>query len=110
MHAQFRAQQVGELATLRTAEAQAPAGVLTGAALATGFYVNELLLRACVREDPHPALFDAYSGFLGALARDGVNEPALRGFELTVLREMGYAPVLTHTAAGVPLDSSSSFT
>lgn len=99
----------GELGALRGAEPDGPPRVLGGAALAAGFYASELLLRACVREDPHPALFDAYGELLAALAAEGVREARLRAFELTVLREMGYAPVLTHDDAGRPLEADTAY-
>ena len=35
--------------------------MLTGAALFSGFYLNELLMKLLARHDPHPALFDAYA-------------------------------------------------
>lgn len=95
----------GELAALRDAEADGLPAALAGAALAAGFYANELLMRACQREDPHPALFDAYAALLDHLAAHGVREPTLRAFELTVLREIGYAPTLTHDAGGAPVEA-----
>ena len=43
--------------------------MLTGAALFSGFYLNELLMKLLARHDPHAALFDAYAGTLAALAQ-----------------------------------------
>lgn len=99
----------GELASLRGAEADGLPAALAGAALAAGFYANELLMRACQREDPHPALFDAYAALLDALAAHGVQEATLRAFELTVLREIGYAPTLTHDGAGAPVEAAAAY-
>lgn len=99
----------GELAALRGAEADGLPTALGGAALAAGFYANELLMRACLREDPHPALFDAYAALLETLAADGVREATLRAFELTVLREIGYAPTLAHDAAGAPVEPAAAY-
>jgi DNA repair protein RecO (recombination protein O) len=90
----------GELATLRTAELDGAPAPLGGAALAAGFYANELLLRACAREDPHPALFDAYGALLAALAARGLEVASLRAFELALLRELGYAPPYGNAAGG----------
>ena len=39
-------------------------------ALLCGFYVNELLVKFCAREDPHPELFDHYVVTLTRLAHD----------------------------------------
>jgi len=86
----------GELATLTAAEAAAPPLLLAGTDLYCGFYLNELLTCLLARDDPHPALFDAYDHTLQALAAGGQAEVALRRFELRLLREIGYAPLLDH--------------
>ena len=86
----------GELATLTAAEAQEPVSSWRGNALFCGFYVNELLARLLARDDPHPGLFDAYRQVLRILAEGKDIETALRRFELTLLAEIGYAPVLDH--------------
>ena len=54
--------------TLRSAEWAGGAPMLAAAALFAGFYLNELLLKLLARQDPHPALFDAYADTLAALA------------------------------------------
>mgnify|MGYP000519293093 CR=1 FL=1 len=67
---------------------------LTGETLMSAFYVNELVLRLCQREEHHPGLFSAYVTVLDALAagrRDGV-QPALRAFERTILTLAGWTP------------------
>jgi DNA repair protein RecO (recombination protein O) len=93
-----------ELGTLVAAEWGGGQPALSGMALRCGFYVNELLLRLLPREDAHEALFDVYAA---AIARLGAgNEPAgvLRGFELRMLRELGYAPPLDRDAgSGAPV-------
>ncbi|HTD02956.1 DNA repair protein RecO [Undibacterium sp.] len=68
---------------------------LEKSALLCGFYLNELLIKFMVRDDPHPALFDHYVSTLNQLAH---NEPAsivLRKFELALLRESGLVGNLT---------------
>jgi DNA repair protein RecO (recombination protein O) len=64
----------------------------------SGFYLNELLMKGLARQDPHPALFDAYADTLGTLAvpmQVGADEgTALRAFELVLLRELGLLPAL----------------
>lgn len=85
-----------EVQPLRTAEWAGGPAMLGGAALMTGFYLNELLMKLLARHDPHPALFDAYAQTLPALAvGDDLHvEAALRAFELVLLREIGLLPAL----------------
>jgi DNA repair protein RecO (recombination protein O) len=84
----------GEMRTLAKAEWQGGQPLLAGRALLFGYYLNELLLRLLAREDPHPALFDSYRAALGDLAAGSPDVRLLRLFEQTLLREIGYAPVL----------------
>jgi DNA repair protein RecO (recombination protein O) len=111
-----------EVHLLRGAEWAGGAALPTGAALMSGFYMNELLLRALARHDPHPELWDAYAATLPLLgagddergdlagAADSVSAgvsadvirersaasarlgAALRAFELTLLRTTGLLP------------------
>jgi DNA repair protein RecO (recombination protein O) len=79
-------------------------GSLTGglppAALLSGFYLNELLLKLTTRHDPNAGLFDAYQAALLGLTSGGPQEPPLRSFELRLLQELGYGLDLTQTVAG----------
>ena len=100
----------GELGTLRRAEAIDAPPALVGQGLLSGLYVNELLLRLLHRNDPHPGLFGAYQTVLqeltsvpgpvvdGGAAVVGGVERALRFFELRLLREIGYGPMLDKEA------------
>ena len=85
-----------DIQTLRQAEWAGGLSMLTGEALFSGFYLNELLMKLLARHDPHPALFDAYAQTLPSLA--DVDElrvqSALRAFELRLLREIGLLPDL----------------
>ena len=79
----------------------------TGDALLAGLYLNELLLRLLARDDPHPALFDAYAVAVEILASDHgeVLQAALRAFELLLLREVGLLPPLdVQTTTLAPLE------
>lgn len=79
-----------------------PAGAsiaLTGTALFSGLYLNELLVRLLHREESLPELFDCYRDALLALQEGGVDIP-LRRFEQQLLRELGYALVLDQDVAG----------
>ena len=68
----------------------------TGDALLSGLYLNELLMRLLARDDPHQVLFDAYAAVVQVLASEHGEalEPALRAFELLLLREIGLLPLL----------------
>lgn len=87
-----------ELHNLRTAEWAGGLPAVGGEALFSGFYLNELLMKLLAREDPHPALWDAYAATLPGLGGEG--EPAaLRAFELRLLREIGLLPDLSRVTA-----------
>jgi DNA repair protein RecO (recombination protein O) len=86
-----------EVQTLRGAEWAGGAAMLTGAALFSGFYLNELLMKLLARHDPHAALFDAYAATLPGLASadEAQAQAALRAFELTLLQQIGLLPDLS---------------
>lgn len=67
-----------------------------GEALLSGMYLNELLMRLLARGDPHAGLFDHYLAVVQWLASAPAHalEPALRLFELVLLREVGLLPAL----------------
>jgi DNA repair protein RecO (recombination protein O) len=101
----------GELRTLKQAEWQGGVPLLKGSALFCGFYLNELLLRLLVRDDPHQNLFELYQQALVQLATHAPFEPVLRAFEVNLLRELGYALQLTHEADGrCPIDPEAHYT
>lgn len=85
-----------EIRTLKSAEWLGGQVMPTGEALLSGYYLNELLLRLLARDDPHPALFDVYAAAVRVLAADqpAMLQPALRAFELLLLREIGLLPTL----------------
>lgn len=86
-----------EVQTLRAAEWAGGAAMLTGAALFSGFYLNELLMKLLARGDPHPALFDLYAQTLPTLtdADEARTQAALRAFEVALLKEIGLLPDLS---------------
>ena len=91
-----------EVHTLRAADWAGGHPMLTGAALFSGFYLNELLMKLLARHDPHAALFDAYAETVATLTRsdEAGTQAALRAFELVLLREIGLLPDLgTETAS-----------
>lgn len=91
-----KADEGADIVTLRSAEYAGLGEALPASRLFSGFYLNELLMKALARGDPHERLFDAYGDTLAALARDD-DEAALRSFELVLLRETGVLPELALT-------------
>ena len=80
----------GESPQLTGAEPAGEAIALPSAALMSGFYLNELLLKLTTRHDPLPGLFDLYHGTVEALKHGAAIEPALRIFEKRLLEMLGY--------------------
>jgi len=81
------------------AGADAAAG-LPAAALLSGWYLNELLLKLTLRVDPQPAVFDLYAQALGRLREGPTPAPALRAFERDLLELLGYGLELRREARG----------
>lgn len=95
----------GELKTLTGAEAAGSAPALSGRALLSGFYVNELLLRVVQRQDPNAELYQAYEQALSGLGGSEREERTLRVFERDLLQALGYGLVLdTEADTGRPVD------
>jgi DNA repair protein RecO (recombination protein O) len=68
-------------------------------ALYAGYYIAELLSDWTEDYDPHPALFDEALATLRALGAPGIaTGPRLARFEMVLLRELGYHPVLDRCA------------
>lgn len=101
----------GELKTLTQALWQGGLPRLGGEALLCGYYLNELILKLTAREDPHPGLFAAYGEALAELATQDNPAPALRRFELALLADTGYAPVLEREggAQGAPVQADGQY-
>ncbi|MFK8041288.1 DNA repair protein RecO [Congregibacter sp.] len=101
----------GELLTLTGAESGGELPPLTGDALLSAFYLNELLLRLLQRFEEQPAVFTAYGAAIADLSdaaraesRRGALESALRRFEFSLLEELGYAVDLSSDASrGTPI-------
>ncbi len=93
----------GEVKTLIRAEC---AGVrpLGGRALMSAWYMNELLLRLLPREDPHPALYDAYDAALRQLAGGTAPTPAADAMDVP-----GTGAGLAGAAQGMAGDPGTSF-
>lgn len=90
--------QRSDLGTLTGAELHGAPIRLSGDALLSGYYVNELLLHFLHRHDPQPEIFDIYTRAIQALAAAEDIAPCLRQFEIELLRYLGYALNLDHEA------------
>ena len=88
-----------ELKAGRMLEPAGAAFFLTGKALFSGLYLNELLVRLLQREESAEALFEHYRLALLRL-QDSVDEITLRRFEQQLLQEMGYGLVLDSDVSG----------
>jgi DNA repair protein RecO (recombination protein O) len=103
----------GEIRTLKGAEWGGGLVMPSGEALLSGYYANELLLRLLAREDPHQRLFDSYAALVHVLASQAgelVVGPALRAFELLLLRATGHLPALgLETATLAPLQATAAY-
>ncbi len=99
-----------DLKTLKSVEHADIYPQLRGAALMSAFYMNELLIKLAQREDPHEALYDGYEEAVVALATMQLSSGSkpdssvaaiaavLRKFEMSLLRELGYALQLSEDA------------
>lgn len=79
-----------DLMYLNRAESNGLPYYLTGNALISGFYLNELLLRLLHRDDPHPQLYLNYQQTLTQLQQGKQLSQTLRCFEWQLLVELGY--------------------
>ena len=110
-----------EIRTLRSSEWMGSHVMPTGESLMAGYYLNELLIRLLARDDPHPALFDAYALTVHIIAQEARGadrgseslqtlEVALRAFELMLLQEIGFLPSLkSQTANLADLDADNAY-
>jgi DNA repair protein RecO (recombination protein O) len=76
-----------------------PSG-MTGDAMLSAFYVNELLLHFLHRFDPQPEIFALYDEVIKALVSASSITASLRSFELEFLSLLGYAVDLEHEYGG----------
>lgn len=95
-----------DLGTLTGADMTDVPITLFGDALLSGYYVNELLLKLLHNHDPQPDIFDLYGRTIAKLSAATDVTPALRVFEMELLRLLGYALNLHHdTESQEELDS-----
>jgi len=81
----------GEMPFLNSAEPLALKPVsLSGRALPSAFYINELLVRLLHKHDVHEDVFFLYESILKLLADNQPIEPVLRLFEKQLLETLGF--------------------
>jgi len=85
-----------DMGTLTGAEMNGAPIALSGDALLSGYYLNELLINLLHRHDPQPEVFDAYSHAIRGLHTESGVAAVLRRFEIDLLRLLGYALNLDH--------------
>ena len=78
---------------------------LTGTALFSGMYLNEVLVRLLQREESLPELYEHYRQALLQL-QERADEVVLRRFEQQLLQDLGYGLVLNQDVSGEPLAAS----
>lgn len=88
----------GELGTLTAIEGNGEPLNINGRRMMAAFYLDELLMRLLHRHEGHPELFDAYDNSLKKLDRKESEQAAVRGFEVQLLKSLGYGLVLDHDA------------
>lgn len=98
----------GELKSVVDLEQAGRAYPLSGAALACGFYMAELIMALTRREEPLPRTWQSYAIALDGLAGE-LREPLLRSFELALLEESGYGLQLNEDIHGRPVDSAAAY-
>lgn len=108
--------QGGELGLLTTAEAQGLALTINPQFIASGFYLNEILLRLLQRHDAQLELFGWYDTALRELSALDVNieiaalEVTLRRFEMRLLAALGYGLVLDHDVhSSIPVQAEQDY-
>ncbi len=88
----------GQLPTLTSIEQGEHTAEMKGKPLASGFYLNELLLRLLHRYDSHESLFEHYHHAIKQLAGAHPPRQVLRIFEKKLLHNIGFGAVLDRDA------------
>jgi len=100
----------GEVKTVTGVESQLNPIVLQGDRLFSGMYVNELLIRLLHNHEEHAGLYKAYQQCLLAMQSERSIEAGLRGFEMSLLADLGYGLNLeSDCETGLPIDASKEY-
>lgn len=95
-----------ELKTLHRAQWQGGWAQPTSRQLISAHYVNELLLKLTVAEDPNPQLYQDFWQIHQALANNQQSTIALRHFEWRLLKHLGFTPSTQHDELGKIIDGN----
>ena len=95
----------GELKTVTAVDFSNTGFRLEGDNLIMGLYVNELMVRLLVKNDPLENLFGAYQEVLKNLMAGDQALVALRKFEMFLLQALGYGIDFEQTATGAPINA-----
>lgn len=90
----------GALKSINAVEPVGSAVHLRAERLASGLYLNELLMRALRPHDACESVYREYSEAVSVLASSSELHGALRHFEAQLLMEMGYGVSFTHCLDG----------
>lgn len=97
----------GDLPLLTAVEEAGASVRLQGAALACGYYVNELIYYLLPKHEPAAELFVQYWPVVEAIQNEATRDNALRQFEFSLLDQTGYSPLLSHEkGSGAAIDST----
>lgn len=105
----------GELPTITSVDLQQSSGPgkplrLSGKALPSAFYVNELLVRLLHKHDVHEGIYHLYASVIGLLGQGEQIEPVLRLFEKQLLEALGFGLNLNSNAdTGEPLQADEEY-
>lgn len=94
----------GDLLTLSKVETISAPYWLQGNATLCGLYINELLVRLLMQQQPEPLVFEAYQKALEGLQEADQAEQVLRLFEKRLLEALGYGLDLTTDSQGEPVE------
>jgi len=98
----------GEMPTLTSAEPQPVKTLsLTGNALPSAFYINELIIKLLHKHDVHESIYQLYESVIRLLSDKHEIEPVLRLFEKQLLEELGFGlnlPVNAETGEAILAD------
>lgn len=90
-----------DLKNLSSAEITDHFSLTSGLAINSLVYINELIIKATEKEDPHQGVFKFYESLLRSMSKNQdriLIEKLLREFELNLLQEMGYGVDLQREA------------
>lgn len=99
----------GELGSLQHAEADSMRYELKGKNLLSGFYLNELIIKLLPLHESYSDVYQSYQDALVALCSDKNPELALRLFEKSLLKHLGYGLSLTRTRDNQPILSDQEY-